>query len=40
MLTCPDPGLSRVRGCSEWFPQELTLRVLALVADLGGIIES
>ncbi len=40
MLTCPDPGLSRVRGCSEWFPQELTYRVLALVADLGGIIES
>lgn len=40
MLTCHVPSLSRVRGCSEWFPQVLTYRILALVADLGGVIES
>lgn len=35
MLTCPDEALSRVRGVSEWFPQELMMRALALVHDLG-----
>lgn len=35
MLKAHDPQLSRVRGISEWLPQDDQLRVLALLADQG-----
>ncbi len=40
MLLCPDPFLSKVRGCSEWFGQDLMLRCLDLLASSGCPIES
>lgn len=33
MLQHPDPDLSRLRGVSEWIPEDLGLKLLTLVAD-------
>lgn len=39
MLSSPDPALSRVRGVSEWMPQDLTLAFLGNLAMRGYSIE-
>jgi len=39
-LRCPFPDLSRVRGLSEWFPEDLAMRVLEGLSQAGGYIES
>lgn len=38
MLRCTDRKLSTVRGCSEWMPQAVTLKLLDLLADQGAHI--
>ena len=35
MLACREPNLSRVRGVSEWIPQDVTLAMLANLAGRG-----
>ena len=35
MLACPEERLSRVRGVSEWMPEEITLAMLANLATRG-----
>lgn len=40
MLTCREPALSRVRGVSEWIPQDVTLAMLANLAGRGFSVVS
>jgi hypothetical protein len=39
MLACREPAMSRVRGISEWVPQDVTLSMLANLASRGYAVQ-
>lgn len=40
MLTCNDPALSRVRGLTDWVPEDVTLAMAANLAGRGYVVQA